>query len=1076
MVNEMEVRDTTNRAGAAKALESAFVVDPLRGSRSAKRWTRIGVYLAILGYGPLYLFVFGYELRQVFTSWTVGLIIATIAIELAFWQMFKLRKRGAYPGVLLAELGSGHHLNSAAQHCLGVIQRLMGTRAAFLALCNGDDDFDLMSVSGMGREAAERLLRAGVRELEEAMRSQQPVPFKPADASLSESGVSRKDRLVFIPVAALRQPIGVLVVVGHRRNPDLKDGQLLSSVGVALGLSLESLRQGEEIRKSEERLHTVIASTPIVMFALDCEGTFMLAEGSGLDTLGFHPSHVLGRSVFDACRDMPQVLENVRRALAGEAFTTTLEVNGRVLEAWLSPVSDHNDELNGITGVVTDVTERKRAEDALRESETKFRTLTETVAAAAFIVQDTRFRYVNSTTEELTGYSREELLAMDFWDVIHPDSQELVKQRGMARQRGEDVPRQYETKLLTKSGEERWADLTLGVIEFEGKPAVLGTGFDITERKRAEDALRQSEERYRLLADNVTDMIWTRDLSLRPTYTSPSVTRLRGHTVEEAMAQTLDEVLTPDSLAVARKALAEELAKESAEDKDLTRTRTLELEMYRKDGSTIWTEMTVNFLRDEENRPTGIMGVTRDISERKKADEERERLHAELEVRAITDSLTGLYDHAHFYQRLAEDIERSRRYNHGFALMMMDVDDFKRFNDSRGHQAGDEALRLVADCIRSGLRRSDLAFRYGGDEFAAILPRADSAMARAVVDRINGRIARRLKKTDDQAAAQLTLSAGIACFPDDGTAADDLVRIADDALYNAKWVARARDIMRQSEDIQSLVSALVSRRAGAEVPTGQAPLRPEALHEQHARIVSSVASSIAVALKDAGVAQALEDPDMQILATVGAAAEIKDRYIRGHPERVSEGAMALAEEIGLPPERVRDIRIAGLLHDIGKITVSEGILNKPGKLTRREFATIKEHPIVGATLVSQVKGFEQLIPIIRHHHERFDGAGYPGGLAGEEIPVEARILSVVDVFDALTHERSYRNALSREEAIGELERGAGTQFDPAVLKAFLALVERRGEKPATPAQAAREDRQLAAAAAKGQKLKATGER
>jgi diguanylate cyclase (GGDEF)-like protein/PAS domain S-box-containing protein/putative nucleotidyltransferase with HDIG domain len=552
--------------------------------------------------------------------------------------------------------------------------------------------------------------------------------------------------------------------------------------------------------------------------------------------------------------------------------------------------------------------------------------------------------------------------------------------------------------------------------------------------------------------------------------------RLRGHTVEEAMTQTLDEVLTPDSLQVARRTLAEEMAKESAEDKDLTRTRTLELEMYRKDGSTIWTEMTVNFLRDEENRPTGIMGVTRDISERKKAEEERERLHAELEARAITDSLTGLYDHAHFYQRLAEDIERSRRYNHGFALMMMDVDDFKRFNDSRGHQAGDEALRLVADCIRSGLRRSDLAFRYGGDEFAAILPRADSAMARAVVDRINGRIARRLKKTDDQAAGQLTLSAGIACFPDDGTAADDLVRIADDALYNAKWVARARDIMRQSEDIQSLVSALVSRRAGAEVPTGQAPLRPEALHEQHARIVSSVASSIAVALKDAGVAQALEDPDMQILATVGAAAEIKDRYIRGHPERTSEGAMALAAEIGLPPERVRDIRIAGLLHDIGKITVSEGILNKPGKLTRREFATIKEHPIVGATLVSQVKGFEQLIPIIRHHHERFDGAGYPGGLAGEEIPVEARILSVVDVFDALTHERSYRNALSREEAIGELERGAGTQFDPAVLKAFLALVERRGEEPATPAQAAREDRQLAAAAAKGQKLKGTGER
>jgi len=177
--------------------------------------------------------------------------------------------------------------------------------------------------------------------------------------------------------------------------------------------------------------------------------------------------------------------------------------------------------------------------------------------------------------------------------------------------------------------------------------------------------------------------------------------------------------------------------------------------------------------------------------------------------------------------------------------------------------------------------------------------------------------------------------------------------------------------------------------------------------------------------------------------------------------------VALAEEMGLSPDRVRDTRIAALLHDIGKVTVSEGILNKAGKLTRRELATIKEHPIVGATLVSQVKGFERLVPIVRHHHERFDGKGYPDGLAGEDIPLEARILSVVDVFDAMTHQRSYRKAASREQAIAELERGAGTQFDPAVVKAFLAFVKRRGEDLVAPAQAARQDRQPVAARAAG---------
>jgi putative nucleotidyltransferase with HDIG domain len=166
---------------------------------------------------------------------------------------------------------------------------------------------------------------------------------------------------------------------------------------------------------------------------------------------------------------------------------------------------------------------------------------------------------------------------------------------------------------------------------------------------------------------------------------------------------------------------------------------------------------------------------------------------------------------------------------------------------------------------------------------------------------------------------------------------------------------------------------------------------------------------------------------------------------------------------------VRGIRIAGLLHDIGKITVSEGILNKPGKLTRREFDSIKDHPIVGATLVSQVKGFERLVPIVRHHHERFDGTGYPDGLAGEDIPPESRILSVLDVFDALTHQRSYRKAQSGEDAIAELGHGAGTQFDPVVVKAFLALVKRQGQKWAAPGKAAGEDRPLATARVGGRR-------
>jgi len=451
-------------------------------------------------------------------------------------------------------------------------------------------------------------------------------------------------------------------------------------------------------------------------------------------------------------------------------------------------------------------------------------------------------------------------------------------------------------------------------------------------------------------------------------------------------------------------------------------------------------------LFDEEGQYTGIQITGRDITERKRMEEERERLHAELEVRAITDGLTGLYNHAHFYQRLAEEIERSNRYGQGFAVVMMDVDDFKQYNDSRGHQAGDTTLHLIADCIREALRRSDLAFRYGGDEFAAILLNADSSRAQRVINRIRRLLAARLKGLDDPAATWLGLSAGVACFPEDAITADELVRMADDVMYDAKRAACARGVTREDQPIESL------------------SYPPNLVHETQSLMLSTAASSLAAVLHDLGASEVVGDLDLRSIAAVGAASEIKDHYIRGHQERTSLWAAAVAEEMGLPPEQVRNIRIASLLHDLGKVSVSEAILNKPGKLTKEEFTKVKQHAPFGASImVSEAEALQQLATIVRHHHERFDGKGYPGGLAGEDIPLEARILSVVDVFDAMTHQRSYRKALSREETLAELERGAGTQFDAAVVKAFLALVKRRGEEPAAPAQAARKHKQLAAA-------------
>jgi diguanylate cyclase (GGDEF)-like protein/PAS domain S-box-containing protein len=313
-------------------------------------------------------------------------------------------------------------------------------------------------------------------------------------------------------------------------------------------------------------------------------------------------------------------------------------------------------------------------------------------------------------------------------------------------------------------------------------PIGLTMGLTLENLRHTVELRRRSDE-YIATTNLTGDVICRMDKRGRWTFLNDSACQFYGKSREELLGTDSRAHVHPDDLEPTAQAIRQMRAETKPVGGFVNRqvtpmgTRVVEWNGYP--------------LFDEEGQYAGIQITGRDITERKRAEEERERLHAELEVRAITDGLTGLYNHAHFYQRLAEELERSRRYNHGFAVVMMDVDNFKHFNDSYGHQAGDEMLRLVADGIRSGLRRSDIAFRYGGDEFAAILPHADSTRAQAVVNRIKRRITKSLKEMDGETAARLSLSAGVACFPDDGSTADELVKIADAALYSAKWVYSA---------------------------------------------------------------------------------------------------------------------------------------------------------------------------------------------------------------------------------------------------------------------------------------------
>ena len=546
------------------------------------------------------------------------------------------------------------------------------------------------------------------------------------------------------------------------------------------------------------------------------------------------------------------------------------------------------------------------------------------------------------------------------------------------------------------------------------------------ELQRYAEEVKRSADEYIATTNLTGDIIARLDGHGKWTFLNDAACQFYGKPREELLGVDSRTYVHPEDLEATARSIREARAKRALTTGFINRCVTpMGIRVVEWNGYALF---------DEEGQYAGIQITGRDITERKQMEEERERLHAELETRAITDGLTTLYNHVHFFHRLSEEIERSKRYNRCFAVVMMDVDNFKLFNDSYGHQAGDEVLRLVAEGIRCGLRRSDLAFRYGGDEFAAILLNAGSAKAQAIVERIKTRITRKLKQIDAGATANLALSSGIARFPDDGTTADALVKVADAALYSAKWAARARGVMQRGQAIES---------RGSEAPQDR-PLK----------MPSVVASSLFATLRRLGVPDGLADLNLRTMAALGTLAEIKDAYVRGHQERTSRWAATLAQEMGLSPDRVRSTKMAGLLHDLGKVGTSRHILNKPGRLTEEEFAKIKEHPPLGSIMImSEIETLQQLVPVVRHHHERFDGKGYPDGLAGEEIPLEARIIAVVDSFDAMTHERSYRKAMSREEAMAELECCAGTQFDPAVVEAFLAVLRSHGEDVAPPAQA-----------------------
>jgi PAS domain S-box-containing protein len=757
---------------------------------------------------------------------------------------------------------------------------------------------------------------------------------------------------------------------------------------VALFENITERKQTEAaLNESEGRFSVAFRSSPAAMLITSRkEGRILDANEAYCRMLECNRGDLIGKTMIELNMfpDAEIREKNITEWVENETLNEkdiefkTYKGNIRTMQTTIKPIEIHGD--NCLISVSVDITDRKRALNALRDSEERFHALVEQ-ASDPFFMGDTdgNFVEVNQQTCEALGYTREELLQMNARDV------EVVIDLPGAQ----NTMRSIQPGLtLTQYGQQRRKDGTifpvevrLGSCELQGKRYVIGLMRDITERKQAEEALRASEERFRLISENSGDIIWTMDLTaLRFTYVSPSVHRVLGLTPEEMMAEPLDKVLTPESYQEVITALPIRLEALKRGDES-ARIRTEEVEQYHKDGSIVPTEVVTTLMPNASNEINSIIGVTRDISDRKQAEK---RIQLQLQhlsaLRSIDTTIASSLNLRIILQVLLEHVTTQLNVDAVAVLLLDSSINELSYLSGRGFQ-GKEITQL----------RKRIGEDYAG---------------RVVLER-------------------------------------KLVKVLDIASANPPFK------QMQSLNAEGFVSyfaiPLIAKGKvnGVLEVFNRTRLDPD---DEWLDFFETLAGQTAIAIDNTQLFQDLQRTNTELMLAYDAtiegwsgALDLRDKETEGHTLRVTEMTLELAREFGINDTELMQIRRGAMLHDIGKMGVPDSILLKPGPLTDDEWQIMRMHPIYAYNLLSPITFLNLALDIPYCHHEKWDGTGYPRGLAGEQIPLAARIFAIVDVWDAITNERPYRPAWPKEKALEYIQEQVGKYFDPRIAESFFKI-------------------------------------
>lgn len=607
---------------------------------------------------------------------------------------------------------------------------------------------------------------------------------------------------------------------------------------------------------------------------------------------------------------------------------------------------DPNGRVKEYLCIGEDITEYREAYQLLQESEALKSTIVEAIPDT-IIRFDKAGRYLDvlSGDDEMLYLPRKKLLGKTIKEIL-PDKLAMLLNKTIneAIVTGELQTIEYVLEKSTGTFERE------ARIKSTGDNEAIAFIRDITEKKHFEKELSASEQKYRDILASIEEGYYEVDLAGNITFCNDAALRMLGYTRDEFIGMSYKKIYK-DPETVYR--TYNRVFQSGNPDRGFT------LEMLRKDGSSVYGELSVSLICDKNGTVEGFRGVARDITD-------RILFENRLKYLSLHDQLTGLNNRAFFEEEMAR-LGKSREYP--ITMILADLDDLKLVNDSLGHDTGDNLLKAAAEILKNSVRSGDILARVGGDEFIAILPNTDQQTGETIAARIRNNVA---SYNDQNIKFPLGLSIGLATAEDQKSALADVFKQADDYMYQDK-LSRSNRV--RNKTVEALLVALAER----------------------------------------------------------------DYITEGHAQRLSELCRKVGEKINLSSRQLSNLALLAQVHDLGKVGIPDSILFKKSVLTDKEWKIMRLHPEKGYRIAMTSTDLSGIADLILKHHERWDGNGYPLGLKEEEIPIECRILAIVDAYDAMTNNRPYSKAISSQEALNEINRSAGKQFDPKLSKIFLAL-------------------------------------